>query len=108
MKNCNDPIEQQKRRERHQAIFWWGLVLFILSFGSGWWFGSEHSFFNGYFTGYNAAGDRIAKTIKTKMPELEPFYISDLGIRFIPRGNNIASMRFITDAEGEQVSAKRE
>ena len=103
----NNPAERQKRQERHQAIFWWGLIFFMLSFGSGWWFGSQHSFVDGYFAGYNAAGNHIAKTIKTRMPALEPFYLSDLGIRFIPRGNNIAGMKFITDADGEQLSAKR-
>ncbi|HVN95512.1 MAG TPA: hypothetical protein VMT62_03710 [Syntrophorhabdaceae bacterium] len=44
--------------------------------------------------GYDTAMDHVRSTINTRMPELRPFYIHDLGIRFTPHGGNIVSVRF--------------
>jgi hypothetical protein len=47
---------------------------------------------------YDAAMNYIRTTIGKRMAEATPFYISDLGIRFTPRGTSITSIRFIGDA----------
>lgn len=47
--------------------------------------------------GYDAAMNHIRSTINKRMAEATPFSISDLGLRFTPRGNSITSIRVIGD-----------
>lgn len=49
-----------------------------------------------FWQGYDAAMNHVRTTIEAKMPGLAPFYVADLGIRFIPRGNNIAGLQYVS------------
>lgn len=53
-----------------------------------------------FWTGYDAAMGHVRSTIEAKTPELEPFYIADLGIKFIPRSVNIVGIKII-DGSGK-------
>lgn len=48
-----------------------------------------------FWKGYDAAMNHVRTTIETKAPELAPFYVADLGIKFIPRGGNILQVKYI-------------
>ena len=48
-----------------------------------------------YTAGYDGAMRHVRSTIESKMPGLLPFYMADLGIRFVPRGNSIVTLKFI-------------
>ena len=60
-----------------------------------------------FFKGYEAASNHIASTIKTRMKELKPFYLSDIGIHFIPRGNSIAGMKYLSEEEADKIYAQK-
>jgi hypothetical protein len=36
------------------------------------------------------------------MSELKPFYVSDIGIRFIPRGSDIVTLKYLGNETDEQ------
>ena len=73
----------------------------ILFFG-GWTIREGHDRQEAFLQGYETATNHIAHTIRNRMLELEPFYVSDIGIRFIPRGRDIVILKYLgneTDAQ---------
>lgn len=86
-------MEGRKKMLRH--IFW--ALLLATVFFAGWQARGQRSFQHGFETGYEAAASHISTRIRAGMKEMEPFYISDIGFRFFPRGYTIASLRFIGD-----------
>lgn len=78
-----------------RCIFW-GLVLAAMFF-AGWPARGDSLFQQGFETGYEAASNHISTRIRAGMRDLEPFYISDIGFRFSPRGYTITNIRFIGD-----------
>lgn len=55
-----------------------------------------------FWQGYDTAMNHVRTTISAKMPELVPFYMMDLGIKFIPRGNNIVGIKYVGSGTEEQ------
>jgi hypothetical protein len=47
-----------------------------------------------FLRGYETATNHIAHTIRNRMFEREPFYVSDIGIRFIPLGTDIVTLTY--------------
>jgi hypothetical protein len=60
-----------------------------------------------FTAGYDAAMNHVRQTIETKTAGLDSFYMSDLGIKFIPRGNNILGIKYVGSGLGaDTVGAK--
>jgi len=85
--------KQKKKAMKH--VFW-ALVLTTVFFG-GWQARGDSSYQHGFETGYVTASNHISTKIRQGMNDLQPFYISDIGFRFSPRGFTIANIRFIGD-----------
>ena len=85
----------RKRIKIVKNISW--ILLLATMFLAGFTAGSGRSFRNGFETGYEAASKNISSRIRAGMNDLQPFYISDIGFRFSPRGTTIATVRFIGD-----------
>jgi hypothetical protein len=49
-----------------------------------------------FTSGYDAAMNHVRQTIEAKLPALVPFYMADLGIKFIPRGHNIVAVKYVS------------
>jgi len=77
---------------------YWALLLFSVFF-AGWTAGKERFFQRGFETGYEAASNHISTRIREGMNDLQPFYVSDIGFRFAPRGFAITNLRFIGDED---------
>ncbi len=52
-----------------------------------------------FTAGYDAAMNHVRTTIEAKMPTLDPFYMADLGIVFIPRSGDIVALKFIGSSD---------
>lgn len=48
-----------------------------------------------FWKGYDAAMNHVSSTIKAKSADVNSFYMADLGIKFIPRGNNILGIKYV-------------
>ncbi|HEX2967121.1 MAG TPA: hypothetical protein VHO84_15155 [Syntrophorhabdaceae bacterium] len=58
--------------------------------------GTNRTNSNMFVAGYDGAMNHVRSTIESRMPGLLPFYMADLGIRFVPRGNNIVALKFVS------------
>lgn len=74
-------------------------LILATAFAAGWNAGRERSFQQGFETGYDSASNHISTRIREGMTNLEPFYVSDIGFRFRPRGYTITGLTFIGDGE---------
>lgn len=82
-------------------------ALFLLSaFFAGWAAASDRVFQRGFETGYEAASNHISTRIREGMNDIQPFYISDIGFRFSPRGFTIADLRFLGDERAYSAKAE--
>jgi hypothetical protein len=79
-----------RKRKHIFRTFFWGSVL-VMTFIAG-----RSSTGPGNFNdGYDAAMAHISSTIERRMGELQPFYIYDIGYKFIPRGITLVSVKKI-------------
>ncbi len=85
----------QKGKQTLQRVFW-TLVLAAMFF-AGLITGTDRAFRRGFEKGHEAASNHISTRIREGMKGLEPFYVSDIGFRFSPRGFTITNIRFIGD-----------
>lgn len=79
-----------------RLIFWIVIPVFLAGFIIGDVHGIRHARVETFSAGYDAAMNHVRTTIEAKMPELQSFYMADLGIKFIPRGVNIAGIKYIS------------
>ncbi len=82
-------------------------ALFLISvFFAGWTAATGSAFQRGFETGYDAASNHISTRIREGMNDMQPFYISDIGFRFSPRGFTITDLRFIGDERAYSAKAE--
>lgn len=93
------------RTMRVVKYIYWALLLFSVFF-SGWTASKERFFQRGFETGYDAASNHISARIREGMNDMEPFYISDIGFRFSPRGFTITDIRFLGDERAYSAKAE--
>jgi hypothetical protein len=77
-------------------------IMSAIFFFGGWTIRESHDRQEAFLQGYETATNHIAHTIRNRMLELKPFYVSDIGIRFIPRGSDIVTLKYLgneTDAQ---------
>jgi hypothetical protein len=79
----------------HKRLFWIIIPAFAAGIFFGYTTGSRKADVRVFTAGYDAAMNHVRSTIEAKTPDLVPFYMSDLGIKFIPLGGNNMSLRFI-------------
>jgi hypothetical protein len=77
-------------------------IMSAIFFFGGWTIGENHDRQEAFLQGYETATNHIAHTIRNKMSELKPFYVSDIGIRFIPRGSDIVTLKYLGNETDEQ------
>lgn len=83
----------------------WGLILATVFF-AGWQSRGYGTFQRGFETGHAAASNRIARQIRKGMEDLQPFYVSEIGFRFSPRGFTIANIKSIGDEKARTAQAE--
>jgi hypothetical protein len=54
-----------------------------------------------FWKGYDAAMNHVSSTIKARAVEQNSFYMADLGIKFIPKGNNILGISYLGNAAAD-------
>lgn len=90
-----DSIDRRARFHKSRLLFF----LIVPAFAAGLFFGYGAGMKEGevvtYNAGYGAAMNHVRVTIEEKMPGLVPFYMADLGIKFIPRGVNIVGIKYV-------------
>jgi hypothetical protein len=91
-----------KTNKRIVKVVLWGSVLAITYVA-----GVTSRGHDDFDKGYNTAMAYISTVLERRMAELEPFYMSDIGYRFIPRGNNIAKIQKIGQAETTQAKVAK-
>jgi len=81
------------------------LILFAVFF-AGWTLAKDRDFQRGFETGHAAASNQIARQIRRGMEDLQPFYVSEIGFRFAPRGFTITNIKFIGDERAHTARAE--
>lgn len=90
-----------------RLVFWIVIPVFVAGFIIGDVHGIRHARIETFTAGYDAAMNHVRTTIEAKMPELRAFYMADLGIKFIPRGANIAGIKYVEDSSKFNVRSAR-
>jgi hypothetical protein len=82
-----------KKNSKLLKLVLYSIMVSIFFFG-GWAIREGHDRQEAFLQGYETATNHIAHTIRNRMLELKPFYVSDIGIRFIPRGSDIVTLKY--------------
>ncbi len=89
-------IFSRKLARMSRLVFWIVIPVFLAGFIIGDVHGIRSARVEMFNAGYDAAMNHVRTTIEAKMPELQSFYMADLGIKFIPRGINIAGIKYVS------------
>jgi hypothetical protein len=90
----------QRTQKNHKLLFLLIFPAFVAGIFFGYMSGIRDAEQKVFTAGYDAAMHHVSATIKEKSGEMDSFYMSDLGIKFIPRGNNILGIKYVGKTSG--------